>query len=319
MPMTIWGENLTAVLCYHDLCKPRESGSWLKVDIDRFERQLVALKKIGTFVRPDALLEPSLLTRSRLNLLLTFDDGFINNLRLGLPVLKRHGVPALFFISTEYMESGEPFWFDRLIRPIEHYCLPGIDLRHLGLGEYSFSPVKGAKRWDDIQLLLEDVKKLDESQDGQLVDRILAVLLPDDHQANNFYEDDRPLNKDELMAMQRSGICCFGSHGHRHRILTKLGDDSLKEELQQSRSILEELLGEPVKHISYPNGNVDSRVVENCREAGYLFGYTIAPGRVSPENDHFRIPRVMVGGFDTTARVLINLARGLLRTGPQAE
>lgn len=316
--MTAWGGRLTAVLCYHDLCRPGKSGSWLKVDVERFERQIVALKKIGAFIRPDALLEHAPLTRVGLNLLLTFDDGFVNNFRLGLPVLQRHGVPALFFISTGHMESGEPFWFDRLIRPIQHYRLAGLDLRRLGLGVYSFSSADGASRWNGIQRLLEDVKKYDERQDGQLVDRILSVLRRDEHHSNSFYEDDRPLSRDEILTMQRSGLCCFGSHGHRHRILTKLGDNSLWEELQQSRNILEGLLGEPIAHISYPNGNIDSRVIEACRLAGYRFGYTVVPGRVSTENDHYHIPRIMVSGFDTTPSLLLNLARGLLLSGPKS-
>jgi len=302
------------VLCYHDLCRPGETGSWLKVDVDRFERQIVALKKFSTFIRPDALLDPDRQSRVRLNLLLTFDDGFINNYRLGLPVLQRHGVPALFFISTRHMESGEPFWFDRLIRPIQQDRLAELDLRHLGMEVYSFCPADGAKRWDGIQRLLEDVKKLDENQDGTLVDHILGVLHGDNHRSETFHAEDRPLGRADIQKMQRSGLCYFGGHGHRHRILTKLVDDSLKEELQQSRTILESLLGESVDHISYPNGDTDGRVSDACRMAGYRFGYTVMPGRVGFAVDHFRIPRILVSGFDGTLSVLKNLARGLIRT-----
>jgi len=308
--VTVWGGR-TAVLCYHDLCRPGETGSWLKVDVDQFERQIVALKKFSTFIRPDALSEPERLSRVRLNLLLTFDDGFVNNFRLGLPLLQRHGIPAMFFISTEHMESGEPFWFDRLIRPIQHYRLDGLDLHHLGMGVYSFSPVAGEKRWNGIQRLLEDVKKHDERQDGKLVGQILETLHQNDHRSVTFHEEDRPLSRDEILAMQRSGLCCFGSHGHHHRILTNLGDDSLGKELQQSRSILENVLGEQIEHISYPNGNVDSRVVNACRFEGYHYGYTVVSGRISPEIDHYHIPRILISGFDSTASVFRNLARGL--------
>jgi len=311
--VTVWG-GLTAVLCYHDLCRPGETGSWLKVDVDRFERQIVALKKISTFIRPDALFEPDRLSRVRLNLLLTFDDGFVNNFRLGLPVLQRHGVPALFFISTGHMESGEPFWFDRLIRPIQHYHFDELDLRHLGMDIYRFSLGNVEKRWNGIQRLLEDVKKLDENQDGKLVDQILGGLHGDYHRSETFHAEDRPLNRDEILSMQRSGLCYFGSHGHRHCILTKLGENFLKEELQQSRSILESLLDESVDHISYPNGDVNCRVSEQCRLEGYRFGYSVAPGRVNPEIDNYQIPRILISGFDTTPSLFRILARGLLHS-----
>lgn len=308
---TSWGP-LMAALCYHDLAPPGERSSWLKLDVEYFESQIVLLKKIAVFVRPDQLLGSGCIAKGRLNLLLTFDDGLVNNFRLALPVLQRHSVPALFFISTWHMESGEPFWFDRLISAIGRYRLTELDLRHLGMEIYRFSLVEGEARWSGIQRLLEDVKKRDEEQDHRMVDLILDGLPGDSQHAAIFHENDRPLNRDEVLAMRNSGLCSFGSHGHRHRILTQLDDDSLLEELQQSRSILENLLREPVVHIAYPNGNADARVRAACRLAGYRYGYTVAPGRVGPATDRFHIPRILVGGFDTPRRVVLKLARSLI-------
>ena len=43
---------------------------------------------------------------------LTFDDGFMNLHRNVLPVLARLGVPATVFVATAFMDSAEPFPFD---------------------------------------------------------------------------------------------------------------------------------------------------------------------------------------------------------------
>jgi peptidoglycan/xylan/chitin deacetylase (PgdA/CDA1 family) len=269
------------------------------------------MKRIGTFIRPDALMEKQRLASGRINLLVSFDDGFVNHCRLALPVLQRHNVPAMFFISTWHMENREPFWFDRLIRPIQQHQLVELDLRHLGLGSYRFSPSGGEDRWNGLQLLLEDVKRHDPLQ-KKIVECILDEMEKELPYVRRFHQDDLPLSGHEILAMRDSGLCWIGSHAHRHRILTKLDDEELAEELQKSRNILESLLDQPVEHIAYPNGNADARVREACRRAGYRFGFTVEPGRVRPTVDHFRIPRIVVGGFDTSYRLLFNLACGLL-------
>ncbi|MEJ7665168.1 MAG: polysaccharide deacetylase family protein [Hymenobacter sp.] len=47
--------------------------------------------------------------------LITFDDGYFNN-HLALPVLRRYGVPATFFISSHHVLSGQAFWWDVVYR-----------------------------------------------------------------------------------------------------------------------------------------------------------------------------------------------------------
>jgi hypothetical protein len=72
-----------AALCYHSLARQDEKGSWLEVDVKGFERQIVALNKFSTVIRPMRQSEPSCIARVRINLLLPFDDDFDHNLNLG--------------------------------------------------------------------------------------------------------------------------------------------------------------------------------------------------------------------------------------------
>jgi len=47
-------------------------------------------------------------------LIITFDDGYRDNHDVALPILRRHNVPAVMFVSTGYIGSDVTFWFDRL-------------------------------------------------------------------------------------------------------------------------------------------------------------------------------------------------------------
>ncbi|MBP1750724.1 MAG: polysaccharide deacetylase domain protein [Deltaproteobacteria bacterium] len=64
------------------------------------------------------------------------------------------------------------------------------------------------------------------------------------------------LNWDEVRVMAGNGIT-FGSHSHTHPILSRMPVAEAKEELLDSKKIIEEQLGQQVKHFAYPNGRIE--------------------------------------------------------------
>jgi peptidoglycan/xylan/chitin deacetylase (PgdA/CDA1 family) len=299
------------ILNYHDVGADGQPSSWLRVPQAEFDRQLAQLGRIGEFVGPDALGAEGA-RGGRLRLLLTFDDGYVNNYRFALPVLRRHGAPALFFVSTWHVQTQEPFWFDRVVSLIQAEGLAELDLREVGLRHYRFRTPDGPCRWDDIQRLLVDIKVLGNPGES-VVDRVLARCATAGGVATaRALADCRPLAPDELRAMRDSGLCRFGSHAHRHEILTLLDDAALADSLAASRSFLEQTLALPVEDIAYPNGDVDARVVAAARAVGYRRGYTVRGALSRPGGDPLLLPRVLVGGYDTPSLLFWRVNRTLL-------
>jgi peptidoglycan/xylan/chitin deacetylase (PgdA/CDA1 family) len=83
-----------------------------------------------------------------------------------------------------------------------------------------------------------------------------------------------PLDWDELRKLRDEGWE-IGSHTRTHPRLVKLDDDSLREELQGSRSRVEAELGEPCRSFAYPFGEVDERVIAAAGAAGYEAACTL--------------------------------------------
>ncbi len=84
---------------------------------ERFEEVIIELKKIGTFVSADTCLE-MLLGKREIDgkyFHLSFDDGFRNIFTNAVPILKRHQVPATFFVPTQVIEAD---W-----ETTKEYCL----------------------------------------------------------------------------------------------------------------------------------------------------------------------------------------------------
>jgi len=304
------------VLGYHDLAADNDYSSWMKVKISCFEKHLRILKSIGNFICPDDLNKAEILDNTQINILLTFDDGFINHYRLGYPLLVKYEIPAMFFISTWNTESGAPFWFDRIIHPIQRFNLESLDLRAVGLGNYYFPTGKDEARWDSIQSLLEDVKRINVHQEDVLINAIAEQMELEGRNVERGEEHEvgLPLGIDHIREMRRSGLCYFGSHSHKHSILTKLSDQVLSYELSSSRNRLEKMLGEPVQHICYPNGDVDDRVIKACLSAGFRYGYISNYGRFDDVTDYMRIPRILIGGFDFTPKLIFKVFKALLQS-----
>src|SRR6266403_2261998 len=58
--------------------------------------------------------------------LVTFDDGYADNFEHALPILRRHGIRALFFVTTGCLTDRQLFWWERvnlLVRRSEERAL----------------------------------------------------------------------------------------------------------------------------------------------------------------------------------------------------
>lgn len=296
------------VLMYHDLREDDDFGNWMRVPVSVFDRQLAMLGRLGPFVGPEALDDPAALDPRRPSFLITFDDGYVNNRRLALPLLERHGAPALVFVSTRHMEEQRTFWTDVVVTVVQAARLEMMDLHEFDLGVFGFRREDGPGRWDDIQALLQALKSVGNA-DHPVVAEILGRLCEDypallDEHLPRF----RPLKPEEAREMAASGLCRFGAHGHDHDILTYLDDARLDRNLSEPKRILEEITGAPVRDLAYPNGDHDDRVRDRAAAAGYARAYTTRPGIARPGAAPLALPRLGIGGYDalSTTRYLLN-------------
>jgi peptidoglycan/xylan/chitin deacetylase (PgdA/CDA1 family) len=121
-----------------------------------------------------------------------------------------------------------------------------------------------------------------------------------------YHSELQPLRWEELRALAESGWE-VGSHTCSHPHLTRVDDASLEAELVVSREACASHIGRPCEAIAYPYGDVDDRVADAARSAGYLAGGTLS--RKLPRLAPYRQPRVGIYRHDGPRRFMLKAAR----------
>jgi len=174
---------------------------------------------------------------------ITFDDGYLDNCSVALPMLKRHGLTATFFIATGYLDGGR-MWNDTVIESVRACPLATLDLSDLGLGRHPTANV--AQKRTAIDAVIRQIKYLAVPQRAQLAEQIAQAVQVEP--PNNLM-----MTSAQVLALHRAGMQ-IGAHTVSHPILARLTDEQAKQEIQGSKHFLEQLLGERVGLFAYPNG-----------------------------------------------------------------
>ncbi len=112
----------------------------------------------------------------------------------------------------------------------------------------------------------------------------------------NSFDTPHYLTKVQILEMK--DIISFQSHTLNHPDLSKIKRDELENECVLSKSLIEELTGEPVYVISYPYGKYNGVVVDTVSRS-YDYAVTTKTGIYGRTDDNYRICRIRVGRFDT--------------------
>lgn len=233
---------------------------------------------------------------------ITFDDGYKDNIAVALPILRRWQVPATFFIATGYLD-GSAMWNDILIEAVKKFSGSTIELGEMNLGRYSVR--SDAERGIVIGSLLEKIKYLPTfERDAQslAVSRILGAEVP----------VELMMNENDVRLLVKAGMG-VGAHTRTHPILRGISEAEALSEIAGSKEDLEAIGGQSVECFAYPNGkpgqDFDYRHEEMVRESGYKLAVSTNPVTVDNMSNRFQLGRFNV--WDRSRAKLI--VRSLMR------
>lgn len=200
---------------------------------------------------------------------ITFDDGFNDIYSDIFPVCKELNVPIIVFLTTENIINKNLFWWEEVT---ELNKLGGnIDKNYLK----SLTSIERRK-------ILDTVK-----QRTNYEPKVCEVL-----------------NETQIVELSKNNLITFGSHTVTHTNLAVESDEQIRFELTNSKLYLENLIEKEIWHLSYPNGDYSSKVIQICKEAGYKTALREGDSWVSKNSNVFEIPRVGAGLYGVSANWL---------------
>jgi len=282
------------VLNYHGVLAEARSDRWSYgncVDADSFRRQIRWLKRHFSVQGLDGLRnwQAGTLTGGKPPVLITFDDGYRNNLTVAAPICREEGVPAIFFLTTGMIGARKILWNDEVVARVLHW--PKAEIATPS-GEPQAVPSDTNSRRRLADRVNQEAKQLPEEVLRKYLEYLRAgnpsLDLMDDPEARSF------LSWSEARELVALGFE-VGSHTVSHPILSRLGLDAVRAELRDSKAILERELKQPCRAIAYPNGSerdVNQGVVDEAQSAGYEWAFMTTPKWQTKSVYAHRIPRI---------------------------
>lgn len=270
----------------------------------RLEEEIRYLKSIGQIINQNELLksiDDNRTEQQKKRTLITFDDGLKEQMKYAVPVLQKHDVSAVFFISTANIEC--PHVLDvhkiHLVRSV----IAPERMKNLLL-EY-LQTAKIDLNLDQVRQKAENHYKYDSgdvasikyilnfSMERKTSNDFINALFTDElkfdeeEEATKLY-----MSRQDIIELARKGM--IGSHSHVHEPLGLMTKAEQLTNIQQSKKILEDLTGIEITGFSFPYGSKDAcnNTQELLSQHGYHYGITMERAINKELNDPYYLARL---------------------------
>lgn len=220
-------------------------------------------------------------------LAITFDDGYEDNCSIAMPILRRHGLSATFFVATGFLDGG-CMWNDHIIEAVRGTERAALDLAQIGHPDFGvFRTDDIASRRAAIDAILPRAKYLAPAQRLAFSQRVaeLAQTPPASHLM---------MSSQQVRELHAGGMQ-IGAHTVNHPILARLSPAEAGREIGDSKRQLEAITHAPVTLFAYPNGrpgdDYDDASVALVREVGFEAAVATTWGAARRDSDPFQLPR----------------------------
>ena len=217
----------------------------------------------------------------------TFDDGYADNYIHAFPILKRLSIPATIFLPTDVIGTGRVLWHDQVFSALSKSKVPLLEGFPENGSRFSLRTLQDKRRaQDSISLYF---RSLDVPRRCHEIKRLFGLLAF----SMNFGSSRVYLDWSEVKAMQSHGIG-FGSHSVTHPILSFLSETEAREEILESKRLMEKMLGIRVKSFAYPSGrrqDFSEATKDLLRESGYECAVSMIHGTNFVGTDLFEMRR----------------------------
>ncbi len=251
------------ILTYHNIIPDELFDDSLHLGVSHtlsvFDAQIEHIKKHFTFTT-----EPGVPN----SCIITFDDGFMNNYEIALPILQKHNIKAIFFIPLKSLLENETLWIDKLLMWLSYAPSDCYDLPFFRLcfdDQESRRACFGAlmkQLWEDYtkkEKLLEYLEKEIDFNSLPIDERLYRLRFT-------------PMRIEHIERLKELGHK-VGCHSYSHENLSLMDTKALNEEISSSEKYIGSIFNTDI--YSYPFGGpeeVSADIIETIEKSAFSYG-----------------------------------------------
>jgi len=292
-------EHPCIILLYHrivdDSSEYLNKGPVVHHQIKDFKKEITYFKRNFQILSMDEVVNHIKLDKGfkRPSIAITFDDGYLDNYTLAYPVLKKHRVPATIYLTTGLVGTPDGIWTEQIGLAFLETKKDYFNLSAL-LGDKTI-PIKTKEEKEQANSEVSETLKLrPDDERRELIHKLFEELEVSEKSGRHFGER-MMLNWEEVQEMRKDGIT-IGSHSHTHPILSQMSSEKAKDEILNSKKVVEKNVDIKVRHFSFPNGREEDfseELRDYCREVGFESICSVVYGPYdASKKDPFALKRV---------------------------
>ncbi|MEO0497000.1 MAG: polysaccharide deacetylase family protein [Pseudomonadota bacterium] len=228
-------------------------------------------------------------------IVLTFDDGYLDNLTHALPILEKHDLPLTLYPATGLIEGTATMWWAGL-----EWVLDATDQLtcDFGSGEETFSVATSHEKCALFQRMMVHCTQVLDERTQRIFVGDLCQRYGIDLKARTTAE---MMTMEQLRSFAAHRLVTIGGHTVNHFALGRLDADHALREISASADVLTAVTGKRPRHFAYPYGNpvaAGQREFKVLKELGFESAVTTRRGAVySGHGDHLTaLPRISLNG-----------------------
>ncbi len=226
-------------------------------------------------------------------IVVTFDDAYASVALNAAPILRKYGVPAVFFVSSSLVGNME-LGLDNLLCYVANST--GFEVVRAVARQFSTANVE----FDSLEQIFDDL--LPAMSRDQIRELRIALSATAGVSSSELAQQAQLyVSRSQLRALAQDGFE-IGNHTFSHVFCRSLSANEFHEEIDLNKAKLEAITGSRVRAFSVPYGSpadLTSEVAESLRRSGHEIVFLARDRSNSPKTDLFRLNRIsMHSGTD---------------------
>lgn len=290
---------------------------WARISLSQFDATIQLLTRHYTFI---SLSEAADMIQGKkkikpYSMVVTFDDGYKNNIVTAQPVLEKYNIPASIFLATGFIGNKNPFWIDRLDYALQAANVNGLEIE---LGNEKIR-IDSSDR-DTLQrsyFTMRQATKAANRPDHEMqteLARLSDRLEQDSGKAltDIIEQDDWAglLNWDDVATS--SELVTYGAHTVDHVRLEYVDPDVARQQIDLSKQAIEQARATVCNEFCYPNGSYNTEITHIIAECGFRLALTSECGLNGVGDNLYTLKRVPFPVHDSPIWILSEI-NGLIR------